>query len=104
MFQVLQRLSCCDAWGLVFEGPSPKTETSSPQHGKEHSHTLHSTAEMESCNDLVFQNDRLLFIQSAKVRLRLCLNVELSVPQALNNKLVALCALVNVLDVIYILL
>jgi hypothetical protein len=56
--------------------------------------------QMKPCNDLVFQNDRLLFIQSAEVHLRLCLNVELSIPQTLNNELVALGALVDVLDII----
>lgn len=54
-----------------------------------------------ACNNLVFQNDRLLLIQFAKVHIRLCLNVELSIPQALNDQLVTLCALIDVLDVIY---
>lgn len=92
--------TCTDAGGLKFEGPSPKTETSSPQRGHEYPRIVHLRPKVKSSNDLVFQNDRLLFIQSAKVQISLCLNVELSVPQPLNNKLVALCALVNVLDVV----
>lgn len=52
-------------------------------------------------NNLVFQNDRLLFIQSvSQSPRRLCLNIELSVPQALNDQFMALCALVDVLNVI----
>ena len=83
----------------MLERPSPKTETSRFLLRKCNA-TRTWTSRVIARNDLVFQNDRLLFIQMIRTLTHLCLNIELSLPQAFNDKLVALCALVNVLNVV----
>lgn len=77
-----------------------ETSFSAPANQSESKRDLNPKLRAVACNDMVFQNDRLLSIQMTRVLIPLCLNVELSIPQALNDKLVALCALVNVLDVV----
>jgi hypothetical protein len=73
---------------------------SSPQIGQELKSILYITTAGLSGSDWYCETTACYLFSAPKLSVCLCLDIELSVPQTLDDQLVALCTLVDVLDII----